>query len=288
MLNNTVSNTVIGFANHKRKLNRREKTIMEYVSSIDKFVTWGKCVDLLGLKSVTQKDSQQWIFDMRNKLSQSTVRKHLAGLIQFYNFLMIEYNFVINPFKFIQIPKDEITIPKNYMVQSQGDLMFDNCHSNRDKLMIGNMLYLGMRIGEVALLEAKNIDIDNKTVTFVRKNQRVATLPIRNKLLELYKERLVYCSFTKDKYLFETRTTKKPITTTGVRKIFDSLKKELKYSNDYTPHQLRKLFATDMYYDKGMRIDEVKKLLDHSSVSVTERYLIGTEKSRTFSKLAEI
>ena len=281
------------FSNFKKRLNLKDKTVKEYTDSIELFINWYKSnhnitLTINNANELTAKIAQQWIFSLRENLSVASTRKHVAAMNQLFNYLVVVQEVDNNIFKGLQIPKDIIKLEKDLMVQEQGDKLFESCTLNKKKLMIGNMLYLGMRIGEVNKIEVSNIDLEKKTVTILRKNSKMQTLPIVDVLLPLYEEVVASCKYNKQKYLFTSKVTSKCITTASIRKTFDKLVSNLGYSSNYTPHQLRKLFATDMYYNKKFLLDEVREMLNHSSLVVTERYLIGTKQSRTFERLANL
>jgi len=281
------------FSNFKKRLNLKDKTIKEYTDSIELFINWYKSnhnitLTINNANELTAKIAQQWIFSLRETLSVASTRKHVAAMNQLFNYLVVAQEVDNNIFRGLQIPKDVIKLEKDLMVQEQGDKLFESCTLNKKKLMMGNMLYLGMRIGEVNKIEVSNIDLEKKTVTILRKNSKMQTLPIVDILLPLYEEVVANCKYNKQKYLFTSKGTSKCITTASIRKTFDKLVSNLGYSSNYTPHQLRKLFATDMYYNKKFLLDEVREMLNHSSMVVTERYLIGTKQSRTFERLASL
>jgi len=281
------------FKKFEESLNLRENTIKEYIDSINMFEKWylekynKKLITVKTYNNLTVDVTQQFIFDIRKKLSVSSVNKHIAGIKQFYKFLRFEYKVTSNAFNGLKIPKDTLKEEKKMMIQEEGELLFNSSKDKDTKLMIGLMLYMGMRINEVSNIELDNINLDEMTITFIRKNQRLRTLPIRSEIRELIIDKVKEGKLNNNTFLFEGRNNS-AIKTNTIRTRFNNLVKKLGLSKEYTPHQLRKLLATDLYYNKGMLLHEVSKILDHSTLQVTERYLIGTSDSRLHTKFANL
>lgn len=139
----------------------------------------------------------------------------------------------------------------------------------------------GLRIGDILSLRLDDIIRDGSRYRFNIIEQktgkkRVFTVP--NSVYDYLKE---YC----DKFEIDNDVVMFPITERAVQK---HLAKVCDYlGNDFEhigTHSFRKMFATKCYKESGNDIELVRRLLQHSSVSVTRRY-IGISDERTESVL---
>jgi len=293
-----------GFIIEKKRLNLLDKTIKEYIQHIDKFITWliesdyarldKSSIDNM-LISVTKKISKEYMFYLREQsdkgglgLKLNTAKKIRASAQQVYNYIVEEEELLGNAFNGVHIPKDEITEIKEYMCQEEGDMIYKACESTNHRVIIGLQLYMGMRIQEVGNIEVSNIDIENRTITFLRKNRRMRTLDIRDEIYDDICNAVEICEALGRKYLLQSPRGCKPLTTNAMRNVFDYYLDKLNLNKSFTPHNLRKLLATDLYYRKGFLLHEVSQVLDHSSLKTTEIYLLETKRNDVVNKFREI
>lgn len=131
---------------------------------------------------------------------------------------------------------------------------------------------LGMRIEDILQLHFCDIIRDGSRyrldiVEQKTKKKRTFTVP-----LPIYQYIQLYCIDNKipaDAVIF-------PITERAVQKHLQKVVDYLGYGNDIGTHSFRKYFATEIYKDNNYDIVLVKKLLQHSSVATTQKY-IGIE-----------
>ena len=285
-------NLISEFKEYKLSLNLMEKTTNEYVDSIVKFQEWYKDTfnkQRLGIatyKNLDRKITQDYIFYLRETLSVNSCKKHVAGMIQFMRYINREHGSNNDCFRGLEIPKDLIKEEKTYMALEEGELMFDKAHSLRDRLMVGLMLHEGLRIEEVVNLEIANIDTDKWTMKFLRKNKKYHTLPIVSALKASLENWIAECKSNGHTFLFQSPRVIKPLTTRATRNVFNDLRDELKLNSGYVPHMLRKCFAVNMYYNKGLALHKVSKLLNHESLKTTEIYLAGVREEQVYEEFA--
>lgn len=132
---------------------------------------------------------------------------------------------------------------------------------------------LGLRIEDILQLRMKDIIRDGARyrldiVEQKTKKKRTFTVP-----LSVYQFMRLYCQ---DNHIEDGQR----IFTMGERNVQKYLQKVvdyLGYEECIGTHSFRKFFATEIYNENGCDIVLVQKLLQHSSVATTQRY-IGIEK----------
>ena len=133
---------------------------------------------------------------------------------------------------------------------------------------------LGLRISDIVRLRPRDVVFDGgryrlSIIEQKTGKQRVFTVPL---VIQQYIEN--YClrnSIGANDLIF-------PITTREVQKILSRVCDYLGYHGIST-HSFRKWYATEIYKNNGYDIALVKRLLQHSSAAVTQRY-IGIEPQR--------
>lgn len=127
---------------------------------------------------------------------------------------------------------------------------------------------LGLRIEDILKLRLSDIIKDGSRyrLNIIEKKtqkKRTFTVPFM-----IYQFMQIYClenNIGEDDIMF-------PITERAVQKHLQKVADYLGYENIGT-HSFRKFFATEIYKDNDYNIVLVQKLLQHSSVAVTQRYI---------------
>jgi len=141
----------------------------------------------------------------------------------------------------------------------------------------------GLRIGDVLSLKRGSIIKDGKRYRFnivAQKTGKKRTFTVPNQVYGFIED---YCEIAG----IEDGETIFPITVRAVQKHLARICDYLGdgYGNIST-HSFRKRFASEAYEKSGNDIELVRRLLQHSSVSVTSRY-IGISDKRTEAVLSE-
>ena len=137
------------------------------------------------------------------------------------------------------------------------------------------VLHTGLRLGEVLSLKWELIDFEKKMLTVERtKSGKPLTVPINGDLCEELK-RLRSLDGTST-YVFENHKTGKPTTT--IRTSFETACKRAGIVG-LTFHRLRHTVASRLI-ERHADIEEVRSLLGHSSIAITQRYVHATDERR--------
>lgn len=281
------------FEKFENEINLRQRTISEYVDAIT------KCLDFmleykekshftrLSYRTITTQDMQTYMFKLREDKSVSTCNKYFAGIFQFFKWLQINKYIDTNPCIGVKMQKAEGKEEEVVMSYEQSMAMINFVTDSRNKLMLGLMGYMGLRIEEICNIEVKNINLQDNTLYFKRKTQKWQTLPVRKFILELLKEQVEIAKENNQVYLFKSPKGDVPMNTNTVRQMFNRVRDSLGYDKRFTPHHMRYAMATFMYQDKEMPVGEIQLYLGHEDPRTTERY-IKIDNSKTVSKFARM
>lgn len=151
------------------------------------------------------------------------------------------------------------------------------CLNIRDYAVYAFMYQLGLRVGEVHLLDLEDIDFENKTITVTGKGNKIRTLHMTKELFEVVTEYLVvrptFFKHDKSSALFVSKKGNR----LAIRTMEDNLKKilvraDLDVSFNVTCHTLRHTFASHLN-EKDVDILVIQSLMGHATTKSTEPYI---------------
>ena len=152
----------------------------------------------------------------------------------------------------------------------------------RDYAIYALMYLAGLRVGEVHLLDLKNIDFDQRILTVHGKGNRTRTVELNDELRQILTEyigvRSVFHNHTELKALFVSKKGNR----LAIRTMEDNFikivaKADLGAPFHATCHTLRHSFASHLN-DQDVDILVIQSLLGHSSPRSTEAYIHPSQK----------
>ena len=155
----------------------------------------------------------------------------------------------------------------------QATTLCENHSRIRDRAAVSLMLYAGLRVEEVSLLDVDDVSINERSGTArVRSGkgdkERILplNLPVRKALAAWLDMRPASVSMA----LFQGKGSAR-LTTRHLERIVKQVGAESRIP-DVTPHWLRYTFAKRLEV-KGASIEQIRDLLGHTSIETTRRYL---------------
>lgn len=238
------------------------------------------------------EEFQSWL-KLEKRLSASTINRYFSMIKSFFKVLHKWDYIVKNPARFMsKLSEDPHT--KNVWSNKDFDIVVNHLKPE-DQVMLWFLRFTGARISSAVNLRIGEVDFLAETISLHTRKGPKALLktykfPMHNKLQKFILKILESHPTKKtNDYLLLSSNGKKfsnKYFSRRVQKVL--LKAEVKdsVSNKLTLHGLRHTLATEMH-SKGLTVDEIKNLLGHSSVTVTEKYL-HTNVSALLSKMNKI
>lgn len=225
---------------------------------------FNKCESIYNVPFADLKTKHlQEVIDHVNSASVCIAVKSLFGLL--YKYAMKDDIVVKDYSKFVDLPKvDKIQPPKPFTKDEIKKLWSMEGNEYIDMYLI--LLYTGMRITELLMLETKNIHLDKRYMVGGIKTEagENRVIPIHREIEHIIKRNM----FEGRKYLFFSRTGNHKHYT-NVRKKADDL---LQWANlDHTFHDTRHTFVSQC---SRLNFNEVllKRIVGHSDKDVTQHY----------------
>ena len=245
---------------------RSKGTATQYIYSLKRLFAFNgnKRYDL-----ITPRDIMAWFASLKLSGCKSvTVRNQRSNIMPFFDWLysngLIDRN-PCDPIKPIRVPVEE----KEAFSSEEIDTIRSNCKTDLERALVEFLYASGVRIEEAATLKLD--DINFKTLVVKVKNgkggkDRTTFInPVARKYLKKY---LKNCKH-KSEYVFTTKFDG-CYTTGGLRDVTVKLTERCGFR--VHPHRFRRTLATDLAR-QGMPIQEIQKLLGHSSISTTQGYI---------------
>ena len=208
---------------------------------------------------------KQHLLSLKSRLSASTVNLHRDAL----GFLFRE---VIRKPEIVDgLPrlKEAKTLPA-ILGAAQVSRVLGSVLNIKHRLILSLAYGAGLRLGELAALETKDLDFERSTIHVRRgkgaKDRLVMlpgnlAVPLRNYLLATQPVR----------FLFESRQPGRPLSKRTIQAVFEKACEKAGVQGKKGIHSLRHSFATHLL-ENGTNLRYIQSLLGHSSSKTTERY----------------
>ncbi len=208
-------------------------------------------------------------YQARKQSSRVTIDNIRRILSSFFSWLEDEDYILKSPVRRIHKIKTGTNVKETYSDEAL-ELMRDSCLEVRDLAMIDMLASTGMRVGEMVLLNRKDINFNERECVVFGKGD---------------KERIVYFDARTKIHLqnyLQSRTDDNPALFVSLQAPYNRMKiggievRLRKLGNrlgltKVHPHKFRRTLAT-MAIDKGMPIEQLQQLLGHKRIDTTLQY----------------
>lgn len=217
-----------------------------------------------------------------------TIKRKIATLKAFFNFLEYEDTILTNPFRKMKISiKEPLNLPKTmnleevktileglYEKESKfSDDSFEYKALIRDITVIEILFATGIRVSELCNLKLSDFDLNNGNIIVKGKGSKERLIQVCNeqslhiskKYFNLFKTLIDDCG-----YFFVNRL-KNPLSEQSVRFMVKKHAKEFGIGKSITPHTFRHTFAT-LLLEENVNIKYIQHMLGHSSIITTQIY----------------
>ena len=269
------------------------KTIKAYRIDLNQFSTYSK---IQNIADATVDCLEAFIAFLHQAYKPKTAKRKIASVKAFFHYLEYKDLITINPFNKIQVKfREPIILPKIIplpaletllrTIYKQHELATTNYQKRKtlqDVTIIELLFSTGIRISELCLLQASDVDLLDNTILIFGKGAKERRIQIENTdvldILTRY-QNCFYDQIIESNYFFPNRSGQ-PVTDQYVRNMINKYTTLAGLNIHITPHMFRHTFATSLL-DADVDIRYIQELLGHSSINVTEIYThVTTAKQR--------
>lgn len=277
---NAVANKYFADYETRAKPNIFKESLFKYQNKVEPY--FGKTA----VEDITKEAVEKWLKGFKNDYKQASINSYHATFKAVVNYGIKEFKELesfINPLQKISI-KDPENERERVLSTNEIKHLFDCLiHKPKAYLYVAVALGTGARPQAIINTQKKDFDIANRTLTFpaLKKGKRYPVPLIDTlyqQLLEATKD------LNADDYIFHPDNPKtitaKAISYEGIKgqiqPLLDELFNQGLDSNDrkhrVTFYTFRHTFATHLVKNPHVNILDVKKLMSHSRLQMTERY----------------
>jgi integrase/recombinase XerC len=235
---------------------------------------------------------RHWLASLHGERSAATLGRRLAGVRAFFRFLQREEKIVLDPTTGIPAPK----LPKH----APRPLSVDDCFALadfvaapagqgaeqprqrlarlRDSAIVELLYGTGIRVGELAALDVRDIDLHLGEVRVMGKGKKERIVPIPEKArlaLSLWLDARRRPGVLAEPLFIVLRRNRESeprrLSARDVRRGLERRGRAGGLSDRVHPHRLRHSYATHLL-DMGADLREIQELLGHASLSTTQKY----------------
>ncbi len=281
----TISNEIehyLFYCKNQRRLDG--KTVNAYKNDLNQFcIYYGEDEVQVHKEVITA-----FIIKMHEEYKPKTVKRKIASMKAFFNYLENEEIIEVNPFHKIRTEfREDIVLPKtipmsvvkillNYMYALQerkGISTWERKIIVRDITVVEFLFATGVRISELCNMEISKVDMVEGIFRIKGKGSKERYLQIGNQevINQLYKYIEEWkLEISEGKYFFVNRYGNR-YSEQAARKMINKYVEEASISLHITPHMFRHAFAT-LLLEEDVDIRYIQKMLGHSSIVTTQIY----------------
>ena len=222
---------------------------------------------------------REWMTSLFDRnLDAISIRRHLAAVRSFFQFLLREKSVTSNVARQLRTPKAPKRLPKvpteeqtNSLVDAVGADTLERQHPERD-LLIFELLYgCGLRVSELTGLNLEDFDFLDRWIRVRGKGRKERQVPYAGKAA-LALEKYLSKRETKpgENALFLNHRGQR-LSARGARGIVAFYARMISGDASLHPHSFRHAYATHLLSD-GADLRAIQELLGHSQLSTTQKY----------------
>lgn len=229
-----------------------------------------------------------YIVELHKKYKQKTIKRKIASIKAYYNYLEECEIIDDNPFRKIKVKFKETTILPKIIPREEIESLLNYMHSHehrnsnekmykywlRDISVIETLFATGARVYEVSNIKIDCINLNTGLIKIMGKGGKeryiqIASAEILNILKKYYKHN---SEAIKKSGFFFVNSRGNRYTEYSIRLMLKKYTKLAGIERNITPHMFRHSFATYLI-EEGVDVSCVQQILGHSSIKTTQIYI---------------
>lgn len=273
--------------NHKKLT---PKTLKAYDTDLKQFIEYNSNIT----DSLCKSAFSNYIVYLHSRFKPRTVRRKLASLKAFFNYLEYEDILVPNPLNKCKLEfKSPMVLPKTLSLEQikailtsayENLRLYQVCscsyiYALRDVAVLELLFATGIRVSELCFLKIKSMDLSTGKIQIYGKGAKERIIYIQNEdVLSILKRYQNHAQ--KSSEFFFTNNHGRRLSEQSVRHIVNNHVRQANLNMHITPHMFRHTFAT-LLLEEDVDIRYIQQILGHSSITTTQIYThVSSSKQR--------
>ncbi len=255
-------------------------TIENYIRDIQRFCQYiEKEFQIFQIEKINKDHIYSYLKELRNRLSERSVHRHIVSLRQFYIFLTKEKYVDINYMSSFEVGKIGKYLPE-VLSEEEVKQIIESIEvkdeiSSRNRCMVELLYSSGLRVSELCQLTLYDINVYKRFVKCIGKGNKERIVPMNNVVCDYLKQyideyRPLFYKNIQTQYLFINHKAQ-PITRDNFYHILQKIVIASGVRKHISPHTLRHTFATHLL-DHNADLRAIQELLGHSQIATTTIY----------------
>lgn len=229
---------------------------------------------------------EDYITKLHKKFKQKTVKRKIASIKAYYNYLEEREFIKENPFRKIKvkfkesmilpriIPREEIEQLLNYMYAQENNIEKNYKYWLRDIAVIEVLFATGARVYEISNIREDSVNLNSGLIKIMGKGGKERYIQVSSgEILDLLKKYYQYnAEAIKRSGFFFVNCRGNKFTEQSIRLMLKKYTRLAGIERNITPHMFRHSFATYLI-EEEVDISYVQQILGHSSIKTTQIYI---------------
>lgn len=253
-------------------------TVSSYLRDAAQFIS-GLEARGLTVQKATRLTVEEHIYSLyRQGKSDATVKRSLASIKSFFNYLTALGIVSENPAKHVSPAKTERKLPQ-ILTGREVELLLEQPESSdlkgmRDRAMLELLYATGIRVSELTALDVDDLNLQSGVLRCESKG-RERIIPLYPAAIRALSE---YIRFVRPQLVEEDEETALFVNMSGDRmsrqgfwKLIKHYQEKAGIQKEITPHTLRHSFAAHLL-ENGADLQSIQEMLGHADISSTQIY----------------
>jgi integrase/recombinase XerC len=211
-------------------------------------------------------------------LSPVTIRRKIAALRSFFQYLLKRGQVDFNPAKLLRTPKAPKTLPRvmsedaaNDLIDQVGGGRIEKPFPERDRALFEILYGCGIRISELCGLDLPDLDLSENWMLVRGKGRKERQVPMGASATAALVRYLAVRHPQPDERAVFLNYRGRRLTDRGARGIVNFYARMIAHDPSIHPHSFRHAYATHLLTD-GADLRAIQELLGHAQLSTTQKY----------------
>jgi integrase/recombinase XerD len=276
------------------RLDKSNHTIINYLTSLDKFLIYSNILSFDDIKNLKNGDFIDFETKLKNEdhLQNSSINANMRPLKVFFNWL-VEHEYIEKtPMKIIKRLKENYK-ERAYFTSDEITKFLLSCKNIEETFLFNLLFSTALRREEVCQLKLNDIDGDEVTIVH-GKGKKTRKVYMPEYVCNLYKDYLIYRTKRINKYIkkgaentdfiFISSRSKKNYSGRSILRMFKSIMVRAGFSDERIKemhvHSCRHSAVAELIED-GVDLKIIQKICGHSNMSTTSDIYSHVSDSKT-------